>query len=144
MKEADSSPTKLTRFEYEGLEGPIEYIETTDVRVGVSCDVYRFPEDDSRDLAIVTVESGCKTPLQRVVEGDKTIEGFYDGEGELKVWTDLNAEPKSYRFNQPDAGKSVVVNVGQYMQWEADGYSDLMFYEICEPPYEDGRFEDLA
>lgn len=39
--------------------------------------------------------------------------------------------------------KSVVVKVDQVMQWHANGYSDLIFYEICEPPYQDGRFENL-
>jgi hypothetical protein len=30
------------------------------------------------------------------------------------------------------------------MQWYANGNSDLVFYEVCWPPYADGRFEDIA
>jgi len=29
------------------------------------------------------------------------------------------------------------------MQWEADKEADLVAYEICFPPYEDGRYENL-
>ena len=30
------------------------------------------------------------------------------------------------------------------MQWEASKNSNLVFYEVCYPPYQDGRFENLA
>ena len=29
------------------------------------------------------------------------------------------------------------------MQWEADKDSDLVAYEICFPPYEDGRYQNI-
>ena len=28
-------------------------------------------------------------------------------------------------------------------KWTAPSDTDLVFYEICDPPYQDGRFEDL-
>jgi hypothetical protein len=42
-----------------------------------------------------------------------------------------------------DAYKEVIVKVGETMQWVA-AESGLTFYEICEPPYIDGRFENLS
>jgi hypothetical protein len=29
------------------------------------------------------------------------------------------------------------------MQWAAAVDSELIFYEICEPPYKEGRYESL-
>jgi len=37
----------------------------------------------------------------------------------------------------------VTVGVGEIMQWKADKESGLAVYEICFPPYEDGRYENL-
>lgn len=53
-----------------------EFVETTDVKEGVRCHVYEYKHDDSRDLGIVEVEKGYKTPKQKVLLGDKTIEIF--------------------------------------------------------------------
>jgi hypothetical protein len=35
------------------------------------------------------------------------------------------------------------VGIGDVMQWEADKETDLVAYEICFPPYEDGRYENI-
>lgn len=121
---------------------PVRFVETQQVKEGVECDIYVFEDDDSKDLAIIRVAKGCKTPLQRVLLGDKTIEGFLNGYELLKV-TSRSREEKIYEFKPGDSRKEVVVGVGETMQWHAIGNSDLTFYEICEPAYEDGRFENI-
>jgi len=133
--------SKLTIFKSSGKEQPVNYIETLEVKQGVTCDVYEFNEDKQKDLGIVTVTRGYKTPLQKILKGDKTIEGFISGSGKLTV----TVENKNtvYEFKDSDK-KEVLVNIGEIMQWYADGATDLVFYEICYPPYEDGRYENLA
>ena len=37
----------------------------------------------------------------------------------------------------------VTVGIGELMQWEADKDLRLVAYEVCFPPYKDGRFESL-
>jgi hypothetical protein len=80
-------------------------------------------------------------PLQRIRQGNKTVEGFVSGKGVLTVQTEGYA--KRYKFQEDSAGDAVTVEVGEMMQWEADHDFDLVFSEVCDPPYEDGRFEDL-
>jgi hypothetical protein len=99
-----------------------------------------FPDDPSRDLGIVYVSRGYKTPLQKVLLGEVTIEGYLEGEGALTV---KGVDEQVYTFDENNPGE-VAVSIGQVMQWEASGDSDLVFYEICQPPYEDGRFENIA
>lgn len=99
--------------------------------------------DATKDLAIVTVEKGKKTPLQRVLIGDTTREGLVSGTGTLTV-TDIDGSSTAYTFNEHNTNKEITVAVGQLMQWHADGPTNLTFYEICEPPYEDGRFENIT
>lgn len=135
------SDTKLTLFTLDGKPAPVRFVETQTVKAGVECDVYVFTDDSSKDLAIVRVSKGYKTPLQRVLLGDKTIEGFYDGVGTLTIRS-VNGQSDEYEFGSSD-NKEVLVEVGQIMQWYADGDDNLTFYEICEPPYVDGRFENL-
>jgi hypothetical protein len=122
----------------------IRFIETLQVKVGVECDTYAFEVDSSKDLAIVRVKMGFKTPLQRVMKGERTVEGFLSGAGTLVVWA-TDGAAKTYDFKPGDGTDKTGVEVakGQLMQWSADKDEDLVFYEICEPPYEDGRFEDL-
>ncbi|MEO5948801.1 MAG: hypothetical protein ABIP74_00170 [Candidatus Saccharimonas sp.] len=132
---------KLTQFTISDTPNEVQFVETQTVKEGVECDIYTFVGDDSRDLAIVRVLKGYKTPLQRILLGTKTIEGFADGEGTLMVRSDDGTE-KSY--TPSSFGEEVIVEVGQIMQWHAGGESDLTFYEICEPPYADGRFENLS
>ena len=38
---------------------------------------------------------------------------------------------------------AIDVNVGDSMQWTAGSEEVLEFQEVCIPPYEDGRFENL-
>jgi hypothetical protein len=131
--------TKLTTFHNRG----VIYVETMQVKDGVECDVYAFEGDDSEDLAIVRVTKGFKTPLQKILQGDKTIEGYLDGEGALTVQHE-DSTIKTYSFDAKSTDNEVEVQVGQIMQWAAPHDTDLTFYEICTPPYKDGRFENLA
>jgi len=45
-----------------------------------------------------------------------------------------------YRAEKP---LLIEVSIGEIMQWEADKESDLHVFEVCYPPYEDGRYENL-
>lgn len=126
--------------EFESLE--TSYVETIAVKDGVECDVYKFNEDDTKDLGIIRVAKGCQTPLQRVLKGESTIEGYLDGRGALTV-TDVDDKRTTYTFPSDEADREIEVTIGQTMQWSADPDFDLVFYEICTPPYQDGRFENL-
>ena len=138
-----SSDKKLKDFAIANKPLAVSFVETQTVKEGVECDVYTFTDDDSEDLAIVRVTKGFKTPLQRVLSGTKTTEGYLQGEGTLTVHT-AKGEEKSYDFKIGDDAREVEVEVGQTMQWHANGDTDLTFYEICDPPYQDGRFENLG
>jgi hypothetical protein len=127
---------KLTKFQNQ----KITFIETQQVKEGVEADLYSFNEDNSKDLAIVRVRADYKTPMQRILKGEKTVEGHLDGEGTLAVThpsgnTTINKYP-----NSDKAGVSL--GIDDIMQWSAS--TDLTFYELCWPPYEDGRFENLS
>ena len=47
--------------------------------------MYTYNDKETKDLAIVTVLAGYKTPLQRVLQGSRTVEGFVKGEGTLQI-----------------------------------------------------------
>ncbi len=76
---------RLSSFTINDKSLEVDYIETINVKDGVVCDTYSFKEDTERDLAVVRVDKGSKTPLQKVFEGTSTIEGFIGGEGALEV-----------------------------------------------------------
>lgn len=64
-----------------------------------------------------------------------------NGTGALTV-TAQDGSQKTYTFTgDVEANIETEVHIGELMQWSAE--TDLSFYEICDPPYEDGRFEDL-
>jgi hypothetical protein len=117
---------------------PVKFIESLEVKDGVVCNVYEFVNDKSKDLGIVGVQKGYKTPLQLVVSGEKTLEVFQSGLGVLTV-IDQSENKHEYKF--PNGQSEVKVKVGEKMQWEA--FDDLVFAEICYPPYKEGRFKDL-
>jgi len=119
----------------------ISFIETGQVKEGVSADMYSFVKDKSIDLAIVTVSKDAKTLLQKIVKGKKTIEGYVSGNGILEV-TSVDGKVVTHQFSDGDSGE-VEVNIGELMQWTNLGASDLVFYEICDPPYKEGRFKNL-
>lgn len=79
------SVNKLDSFQWDGKSQPVSFIETIDVTTGVQCDVYTFDGDNTKDLGIIRIEPGFKTPLQKVLKGDKTIEGYISGKGKLVI-----------------------------------------------------------
>lgn len=134
----------IEQFSFQGNLFDVLYVESIQVKEGIVCDVYKFKDDPEKDLAIVTVSEGAKTPLQKILKGDVTIEGYISGNGKLVI-TDLNGVKHEHRVgNELSKTFSLAVQRGELMRWQADEKSTLSFYEICFPPYEDGRFENLA
>ncbi len=131
---------KLSNFGQE--QALVSFMKSMTVKEGVECDVYSFDADSSKDLAVVSVSKGAKTPLQRVLSGVTTTEGFLSGKGTLSVESP-DGTVETFEFDEQNQGEAVQVEIGQIMQWTADPESELVFYEICDPPYEDGRYENL-
>ncbi len=131
----------LETFTIKNKDLPVLFLNADQVKEGVECDVYSFVGDTSKDLAIVRVQPEFKTPLQKVVDGERTVEGYISGEGRLMIRS-VNDEVTYYDFAPGNANNPVEVKVGEYMQWQATGGSELSFYELCTPPYKKGRFED--
>lgn len=121
---------------------PVVFQETMQVTDGVECDVYIHPETQERDLGVIRVAPGKKTPLQRVVAGDQTIEGYLEGEGELFIRHKDGSE-SIFKVDQSAEGFCFLIELGDIIQWRADKNVGLKFFEICYPPYQDGRFENL-
>ncbi len=132
----------LINFKTKDKDRKVSFIETQQVKEGVECDIYTFVGDATQDLAIVRVTKGFKTPLQKILQGTKTIEGFLQGRGVLTVQSQ-GGSTNTYSFDPSSPDTEVEVKVGQIMQWTAPNDADLVFYEICDPPYQDGRFENL-
>jgi hypothetical protein len=57
------------------------------------------------------------------------------------LWKTAQRE-RVYRYPDSKTPLSVEVKIGEIMQWAA-GDDGLVFYEICDPPYIDGRYENL-
>ena len=129
---------KLTEF----MGRQVSFIETLHVKKGVVCDTYSFVGDSSKDLGVITVSRDQTTPRQRIVQGSTTIEGYLSGHGTLTIKYE-KGETKTYTFGKDSEDGPVDVEIGQIVQLKAAHDSDLVFYEICEPPYQDGRFENL-
>jgi len=134
---------KLHSFTYNGVTLTTKFIESLKVTKGVTCDVYIHPETNKRDLGIIFIQPGNKTPLQKVLSGDKTIEGLISGKGTLTI-VQNDGSKVIHQVNSDDGVEfSRVVNVGEIMQWEASTDSALIAFEICYPPYKDGRYENI-
>ncbi len=133
----------VTSFYFEGEELPVSFVETVQVTNAVECDVYTFDGESTKDLGIIIIEPGCKTPLQRVLKGDRTIEGYLAGKGKLTV-TQPDGKQRVYVVNEGlREPMMVTVAIDELMQWKADEGSNLVVYEICYPPYEDGRYQNI-
>ncbi|MDQ5951293.1 MAG: hypothetical protein QG639_570 [Patescibacteria group bacterium] len=132
----------LEQFSFQEQTLRSEYLEAMDVKPGVRCDVYIHPDTKERDLGIITIEPGAKTPLQRVLKGDLTIEGYLKGEGTLTL-THTDGTQSIFEVDSSANGFCFSVEVGETMQWQASEGSELRVFEVCFPPYEDGRFENL-
>ncbi len=91
-------------------------------------------------MGIIRVQPGYKTPLQKVLKGDRTVEGYISGNGRLIV---SKGEQEKIYESEEGVELKVDVMVGETMQWQA-GNTPLVAYEICFPPYEVGRFKDLS
>ena len=142
---SDSSPEAQTveSFDFGGREQPVSFIETINVVDGVECDVYSYDDDPTKDLGVIRIKPGMKTPLQRVLKGELTVEGYLAGKGKLTI-IKPDGSQKVYGVDKDDKEpKYFSVEAGDTMQWEASPDSALTAYEICLPPYEDGRFENI-
>ncbi len=133
---------RLETFEIDSKKRQVRFIDSNTVKRGVHCDVYEFVGDSSCDLAIVEVQPGQTTPLQLIVQGDKTIEGYVEGSGELSIIA-KSGDIKILEFNKHQTG-NVVLGVGDTMQWQASENQKLVFYEVCYPSYQEGRFQNLS
>lgn len=131
-----STSSKLTTFRGEF----VEFVETQAVKDGVTCDVYSFTADNTKDLGIVRIKRGSQTPKQLILKGDRTVEGFLVGEADLNfsLATQHNAV---YTYSDGNYGVETVLRAGDTMQWHAS--EDSVLYEVCHPPYQDGRFREL-
>lgn len=110
---------------------------------GVMCHVYSFTDTDAEDLAIIDVKPGYATPRQRVIDGERTTEAFIKGAGVLVIEA-TDGSTQEYAFDSERAADhpGVTVGIGQIMHWVA-GDEGLVFAEVCRPPYQEGRFEDM-
>jgi len=134
----------LQTFIYDGEELKVSFVETTPVTKGVVCDVYAFANDMTKDLGIIHIEQGCKTPLQKVLKGDRTIEGYISGKGKLVI-TKLDGTQTEYRVDDSTTKPfEISVAIGELIQLLSDRDAPLIMYEICFPPYADGRFENIV
>ena len=69
----------------------------------------------------------------------KLLKGYINGKGTLVV---INKKGETITYSFPNKNcSSVTLHIGDTMQWFAE--DDLVIFEICYPPYEDGRFENL-
>lgn len=132
-----TSSQKLTTFRGE----KVEFIDTQVVTDGVECDVYTFTENTSKDLGIIRIKESASTPKQLILKGDKTVEGFLAGKADL-AFRRTASDEVIYAYTDDSYGNDVALSVGDTMQWSAT--EDSVCYEICYPPYEDGRFENLT
>lgn len=136
-------PNRIESFSHHSRELTAVFQETIIVAPGVECDVYVHPETKRRDLAIVRVEAGKNTPAQKVLKGRVTVEGYRSGKGRLII-IHKDGSRSEFEVGPESEGFSYSATIGETMQWQAAEDEPLEFFEICFPPYEDGRFEDLS
>ncbi len=104
------------------------------VKQGVTCYSCNIDKENKDfDIAIIHVEKGYSTPMQRILKGTRTIEGHITGHGQFVKNDTIYKEIQNKRFE---------LIIGDTMQWKATE-SDLLFFEICYPPYKEGRFENI-
>jgi len=143
MTETPQNLDLIKSFNFAGQEQAVSFVKTVQVADGVECDEYLVPGDiKSKDLGIIKIQPGKKTPLQRVLKGERTIEGYVSGKGQLVI-TKAGGEKNIYEVDSNSSQFSVTVNIGELMQWQADLDSRLIAAEVCFPPYEEGRYENV-
>ena len=106
---------------------------------GVECDTYTFDNRDDVDLGIIKIQPNAKTPRQKVLNGENTIEGYISGKGKLVV----ERENGNVDIYDTDKDVKVSVGIGDIMPWTASEDTPLVAYELCYPPYKDGRYGNL-
>ncbi len=121
---------------------PVEFIETIKVKLGVVCHVYKFKNRSNCDLGIIEISKGENTPKQKILKGDRTIEGYISGSGELVV-QNQNKTPESYKVGNKNQEFQIDLVVDDIMQWTANVNEELTCFEVCFPAYEEGRFLNL-
>jgi hypothetical protein len=132
----------IDTFRHRGVELKVIFQESVQVVPGVVCDVYLHPETNERDLGIINIEPGKKTPPQKVSGGDQTIEGYVSGKGTLTI-IHVDGTRSVFHVDATSEGFSQIIEVGEIMQWRSDDNEKLVAFEICYPPYAPGRYEDL-
>lgn len=75
------------------------------------------------------------------MRGEKTVEGYISGEGEFIIER-IGGKKDVFKVKDGDSFQ-IDVKVGEIMQWRNTKNSDLIFFEICLPPYSDGRYKNL-
>lgn len=144
IEQFGSGEQNLKEFKLDSDPQSVEFVGTERVCEGVECDVYAFIGDESKDLGIIRVAPGFKTPLQKVVEGLRTIEGHISGEGQLTI-TREGGNCVIHSFCGDSQNRVLIdVDIGDLMQWKSTGSTRLMAFEICYPPYQDGRYEEIT
>lgn len=133
---------KLETFNFNGNNLKTRFEERSEVVAGVVCDVYSHPENSAQDLGVIIIQPGMKTPLQKVLRGDKTIEGYISGKGKLTI-THVNGDVSTFEVFPEKKDFAYEVLVGELMQWQAASDSILEVFEVCFPPYQDGRFQNI-
>lgn len=134
----------INRFPVDGERKAVSFVETVAINEEVRCHVYKFDNENGMDLGIIEIGQGGSTPLQEVISGVKTTEGFLAGKGKLIIYRQ-NGQTDIYPVNN-DNYENILTDVciGDLMQWHADSDSFLKVFEICVPPFEDGRFRNIT
>lgn len=139
----------LETFRFKGQLLPVKHVKTVAEAPGVTSDVYTFLTRNmlratNRDLAILHFEPGASLPRQRMVQGITTVEGFISGDGILHI-VRANGQEETHFFRGRNSGRPIVeVHMDDIMQLRAFKRSPFESFEICYPPYTDGRFQDLS
>lgn len=120
----------------------LKQISSEDIYTGVNCTIFIDLDNETHDFAVVSVTAAHKTPRQRIISGEKTIESFVGGKGSFIIERDGKID--TFIVDKSATQTSWEVFPGDIIRWCADSKSDLTFIEVCEPPYQDGRFENLA
>ena len=136
--------TKISTLPFEGKSLPVTFVESQQVKEGVTCDIYTIDGDSTKDLAVIEIQPGLRSPRQRISKGTRTIQRFIGGSANLYI-DELDGGERTRYFKSEEAAQNndVEVQIGEIMQWSSLGPDPLVYYEICEPPFEKGRFEDL-
>lgn len=129
-------------FHYQDETLLAQPIDTYMVIPGVSCTVYAFEGDKTRDLASIVIGLGQHTPRQKLVKGIETVEILKSGRG--KFFLKRGDLEEIYEVDSQNSPFSIKLEIGDIVQWIAANDSILSIYEICTPPFEAGRFDNIV